>query len=547
MNYTDSFAHNVPESGQLSGPIFDFIKQVSTSSGFGMIQKDDYPDDDCVEAIISNLVDLCVGPYLNISIPSFFMTSSQLYKEQFILVVRPKETSFSRYFELPYRPFHWTVWLLILVMIITISGMHYCILPQSVDIHGKSIVMKCFILIKRVGSIAYHSVLNFVSGSITRETDKPRLSEKLVVSGFIMFTFFVLVAIGGTTAASYVTDPPWPEHKSLHDLTSKKDKYACIHEDLKQPLISLGYPLSALKPSFDTDFIRIEKLAKKDKDCDGAIISRSSLEMLRRNSSSDDICSLYPLVEEDVLVSPVVIPMSNRLGKVGRDLLSQTNNMISKGYFADLFNDERDRFTSQSACKLTAFDDIIQLQPMNFILPIIIAAALASMGLIAKLYESRKDKMFQDVQQQELQSFETLSPSELFENLSSRNDIDRAALHKAFSMLPDRSGLHDICRDILEGSPSHKKYLECHDLFELYWAAQQCNDNRIKSIVDDAINIDTQNDHDIQRQLLIDLIMKHKSLKDAVLKHLNYGEDNNKEEEINALLPKRSDMDEVMC
>ena len=49
MNYTDSFAHNVTESGQLSGPIFDFIEKVSTSSGFGMIQKDDYPDDDCVE------------------------------------------------------------------------------------------------------------------------------------------------------------------------------------------------------------------------------------------------------------------------------------------------------------------------------------------------------------------------------------------------------------------------------------------------------------------------------------------------------------------
>ena len=101
--------------------------------------------------------------------------------------------------------------MIIIAMIIAISGMHYFILPQSVNLHGKSIGMKCFILIKRVGSIAYHSVLNFVSGSITRETDKPRLSEKLVVSGFIMFTFFVLVAIGGTTAASYVNDPPGPE------------------------------------------------------------------------------------------------------------------------------------------------------------------------------------------------------------------------------------------------------------------------------------------------------------------------------------------------
>ena len=61
------------------------------------------------EAINSNLVDLCVGPYLNKSIPSYLKTSSQLYMEQYILVVRPKETSITEYFELPYRPFHWTV------------------------------------------------------------------------------------------------------------------------------------------------------------------------------------------------------------------------------------------------------------------------------------------------------------------------------------------------------------------------------------------------------------------------------------------------------
>ena len=47
-NYTDSFAHNVTESGQLSGPIFDFIEKVSTSSGFGMIQIDDDKYDGCL-------------------------------------------------------------------------------------------------------------------------------------------------------------------------------------------------------------------------------------------------------------------------------------------------------------------------------------------------------------------------------------------------------------------------------------------------------------------------------------------------------------------
>ena len=66
------------------------------------------------------------------------------------------------------------------------------------------------ILILSVGSITYHSVpvLNIVSDSITKETEKSRLNEKFVVTGFMMFTFFVLVAIGGTTAASYMISPP---------------------------------------------------------------------------------------------------------------------------------------------------------------------------------------------------------------------------------------------------------------------------------------------------------------------------------------------------
>ena len=68
------------------------------------------------------------------------------------------------------------------------------------------------ILILSVGSITYHSVpvLNIVSDSITKETEKSRLNEKFVVTGFMMFTFFVLVAIGGTTAASYMISPPGP-------------------------------------------------------------------------------------------------------------------------------------------------------------------------------------------------------------------------------------------------------------------------------------------------------------------------------------------------
>ena len=79
MNYTDSFAHNVTESGQLSGPIFDFIKQVSNSSGFGMIQKADDAYDDCLKGnkILWILLLLVVHTHVCFANCSKFLTIMQ--------------------------------------------------------------------------------------------------------------------------------------------------------------------------------------------------------------------------------------------------------------------------------------------------------------------------------------------------------------------------------------------------------------------------------------------------------------------------------------
>ena len=101
--------------------------------------------------------------------------------------------------------------MVVFAIITTISGIQYYILPQSFNCMKKYRV-RVLILILRVRSITYHSVpvLNIMSDSITKETEKSRLSAKLVVTGFMMFAFFVLIAIGGTTAASYVISPPGP-------------------------------------------------------------------------------------------------------------------------------------------------------------------------------------------------------------------------------------------------------------------------------------------------------------------------------------------------
>ena len=69
--------------------------------------------------------------------------------------------------------------------------------------------------------------------------------------------------------------------------------------------------------------------------------------------------------------SPIVIPLCHRLDEIGLELLSQTNYVISKGYFAYLFTEKKSNYKQQSACKMNAFDDIA----------IIISAALSSLGI----------------------------------------------------------------------------------------------------------------------------------------------------------------------
>ena len=93
--------------------------------------------------------------------------------------------------------------------------------------------------------------------------------------------------------------------------------------------------------------------------------------MFRRNSTGDDICLLHSLWRNMYWFSPIVIPMCHRLDEIGLEFLSQTNYMISKGYFADLFTEKKSNYKQQSACKMNAFDDIA----------IIIAAALSSLGI----------------------------------------------------------------------------------------------------------------------------------------------------------------------
>ena len=326
---------------------------------------------------------------------------------------------------------------------------------------------------------------------------------------------------------------------SLHDLASKSDQYACNHLNTLDALERAGYSRMIFKSSAQTDIERILALENGDMGCDGVIISRSSLEILSKNSEHKDIvCSLYPLFEEDIFVSSVVIPIGPSLGEVGKELLMETNDMLSKFYFTALYNEEIFMYDRQSACKFMELQVEFEVQFRSFILPIFLAVLLSCLGVIVKLREIKQDKTFQKNQLMDLKNYETLSSSELFDNLSRRSGVNRAVLHEAVLLLPDMSGLHDICRDILEGSPSHRHFLECFDVFELYWAAKQYCNESIRSLIDDAFNKEGQN---MQKAELIDLIMTHKVLKMAVLEHLNHDDDCRRGGELKSYISESDD------
>lgn len=111
--YTDSLAHDGS-----TGIIYNFMIDLASSRGFGLLQKDlTYLNDTaalrklsadtyeaCMEVLDLSLVDRCIGPYKNESLFTSLHPTEELYSEEYILLVNPTSPGFSGYVSAPFRP-----------------------------------------------------------------------------------------------------------------------------------------------------------------------------------------------------------------------------------------------------------------------------------------------------------------------------------------------------------------------------------------------------------------------------------------------------------
>jgi len=61
-------------------------------------------------------------------------------------------------------------------------------------------------LIKRVLNGIFHGFNSLSGGSVSNKPEKPRASDKVIVTGLAFFIFIVVVAYGGSNAANLVND-----------------------------------------------------------------------------------------------------------------------------------------------------------------------------------------------------------------------------------------------------------------------------------------------------------------------------------------------------
>ncbi len=61
-------------------------------------------------------------------------------------------------------------------------------------------------LIKRVLNGIFHGFNSLSGGSVSNTPEKPRASDKVIVTGLAFFIFVVVVAYGGSNAANLVND-----------------------------------------------------------------------------------------------------------------------------------------------------------------------------------------------------------------------------------------------------------------------------------------------------------------------------------------------------
>eukprot|EP00816_Leptocylindrus_hargravesii_P008624 CAMPEP_0196826896 /NCGR_PEP_ID=MMETSP1362-20130617/93853_1 /TAXON_ID=163516 /ORGANISM="Leptocylindrus danicus, Strain CCMP1856" /LENGTH=1879 /DNA_ID=CAMNT_0042207495 /DNA_START=399 /DNA_END=6037 /DNA_ORIENTATION=- len=403
-SYADiSFVHNIDlQYLEISGAIVKFLELVAENHGFGIIQYSNIEElnttgqlssdtyDACLNALEYNLLDICVGPYKAESLPPSLKSSTALYKEEYVLVVGKTEPSFMDTLTLPFRPFESKTWVLIMAVTFTLAALLIVIKGSESghpgnDVDGvedENTLSVKGILCRATSTVInsiYHAIRGFTSGSLDEsKIEHFSISLKLVLTGFVLFVFFVVVAYSGSSAASFVADTGGPRYASLQDLIRADNAGICVHNSLYYPLQAVGVPDSMIKNTNRTDSERLQDLTEQDGGCDAVLISNLSLKYNAKRGSK--VCDLLPL-DDTILVLSVVIPISGSPGVLADELIRETDGMIERGVFQSLANDE-DRSDDEHLCVFSSSADESSdaVPPQGFLLPALVSLLL---GLIA--------------------------------------------------------------------------------------------------------------------------------------------------------------------
>ena len=133
-----------------------------------------------------NSIDLCLGPYWNVSRPgisSGLLTSKKLFSDDFYLVVPTSSKSFIDYLLTPFKPFTPEAWIVTAIVVVIMIAVLRIL--QSATNHHKN---QSFI--KRLGSILYNSIQSCTGGS-AEMSEKPSAAERIIVGAFALFALYV--------------------------------------------------------------------------------------------------------------------------------------------------------------------------------------------------------------------------------------------------------------------------------------------------------------------------------------------------------------------
>ena len=134
-----------------------------------------------------NAVNLCIGPYWNVSRPeisSGLLTSKALFSDDFYLVVPISCKSFEESLLTPFKPFSPSAWAIIAAVILFMITALRIVQKEATYRQRKS-------FLTRFGSILYNSIQSCTGGG-AETSEKPSTAEKIIVGAFALFALYVI-------------------------------------------------------------------------------------------------------------------------------------------------------------------------------------------------------------------------------------------------------------------------------------------------------------------------------------------------------------------